>query len=189
MAHTEERGAAPPVELSRLVTVGRIGQGPFEMTVEARESERHAIAARLGVPEVRALSCSYRVVAGHGRRDFVAHGQLSAKVRRVCVVSLEEFTETVAERFAVHFVPAGRATDDGQDPESMDDVPYEDDALDLGEESVAQLALALDPYPRKNGVRHEHGVDVAPADADGSEVPDEAPSAFAGLAKLRDRLQ
>jgi hypothetical protein len=53
----------------------------------------------------------------------------------------------VEERFSVRCVPAGEETDD-TDPETLDEIGYQDGMLDLGEAAAEQLALALDPYPR-----------------------------------------
>ena len=42
------------------------------------------------------------------------------------------------------------------DPETLegpDDIPYADDMIDLGAALAEQLALALNPYPRKPGAQ------------------------------------
>jgi len=196
MAQTGDPTPAPPgqPEFSRRVPVGRIGTLALDMTVEARAEECRAIAARLGVPSVGALRCVYRVAAAHRRGHFTAHGLLDARVRRVCVVTLEHFTETVAESFEIRFVPEHQIGEDisAEDPDSVDEVPYDGEALDLGEEAVAQLALMLAPYPRKDGARHDVGVDVVPAGEDAEteeETSETRPSPFAALAKLRDKMQ
>jgi uncharacterized metal-binding protein YceD (DUF177 family) len=99
-------------------------------------------------------------------------GHLQARVVQACVVSLDEFEAGVDERFSLRFVPEGAESDD-PDPESEDEVPYSGDALDLGEAAVEQLALALDPYPRK-------------PDAELPAPETETPAhPFAGLVSLR----
>ncbi len=90
---------------------------------------------------------------------------------QVCVVTLDEFAQPVQERFTVLFVPAGTETED-DDPEAPDQIPYEG-VIDLGEAAAEQLALALDPYPRR---------------PDAPELADEhgdAGGPFAALAALR----
>ena len=52
--------------------------------------------------------------------------------------------------FQLRFVPVGAESDD-TDPESEDEIPYAGGVLDLGEAAAEQLALALDPFPRKPG--------------------------------------
>ncbi len=91
-----------------------------------------------------------RVRAGRGATGAwsTARGHLQARVLQTCVVSLDEFEAAVDEIFSLRFVPEGTETDD-PDPESEDEMPYSGDVLDLGEAAAEQLALALDPYPRK----------------------------------------
>lgn len=47
-------------------------------------------------------------------------------------------------------VPAGEESEDA-DPEALDEIPYTNGMLDLGEAAAEQLGLALDPYPRAPG--------------------------------------
>lgn len=133
-------------ELSRPVRTDRIGAEELLVPVEATQAECRAIAARLGLPAVATLSCQFRL----RRRDATrigATGELAATVTQVCVVSLDPFETAIAERFEIAFVPEGEEADD--DPESVDELPYAGGIIDLGETAVEQLALALDPYPRK----------------------------------------
>ncbi len=85
-------------------------------------------------------------------------------------MTLESFDALILETFRVLFIRAGTETED-LDPEADDEIPYEDDVIDLGEASVEQLALALDPYPRKPGAE-------LPADVSGGPL-----SPFAALAR------
>ena len=47
-------------------------------------------------------------------------------------------------------MPDGTEAED-DDPEAPDDIPYGGGSIDLGEAAAEQLALALDPYPRRPG--------------------------------------
>jgi uncharacterized metal-binding protein YceD (DUF177 family) len=156
-------------ELSRPVVVDRIPAAGLDQRVEATAAECAAIAARLRLPGVAALACTFRLVPGSGM--IRAEGRLTASVTRTCVVTLDDFAQEVAEAFALRFVPAGTESD--EDPESEDEIPYEAGVIDLGEAAVEQLALALDPYPRKPGA----------ALPDLEEAEDDNP--FAALARLR----
>jgi uncharacterized metal-binding protein YceD (DUF177 family) len=136
-------------ELHRPVRVSRIGHDGAEVVVEADEVERTALAARMGIPGITALRCAY-ALRRHGRGVVEASGRLEAVVVQTCVLSLEDFAATIGEAFRLDFVPAGAESDD-PDPESVDEVPYEGDTIDLGEATAEQLALSLDPYPRRPG--------------------------------------
>jgi uncharacterized metal-binding protein YceD (DUF177 family) len=133
-------------ELQRPVRVARIGSDGFDVLVEPTEPERVALAARMQIPAVEAMTCRFHV-RREGYLVVVAEGWLQARVMQTCIVSAEDFETTVEERFRIRFVPAGEESDD-PDPDSDDELPYEGDSVDVGEAAAEQLALALDPYPR-----------------------------------------
>ena len=139
------------MELHRPAPLDRIGSQGSVIDVQATAQELDAIASRLGVPSIQRLQCRFRIRRVGGSL-IEAVGQLRAAVEQVCVVSLDPFVQDVAETFTVHFVPAG-TEDDDPEPDSVDQVPYQGSVIDLGEAAVEQLALALDPYPRRPGAR------------------------------------
>jgi len=137
-------------ELSRPFSLDRLGSaGAVEVPVESNAEERAALASRFGVPAIGALRCRFvlRPVPGG---SVAAEGELRARVTQVCVVSLDPFEADIVERFAVRFVPEGLESED-EDPESVDEIPFANATIDLGEAAAEQLALALEPYPRKPG--------------------------------------
>lgn len=158
-------------DFSRIVALDRIGPSGFEQVIEADPAERAALAERMRIPAVHSLRCAFRLRRVTGG-IFEAQGVLDASVDQVCVVSLEPFTQPVQEDFALQFVPAGTEAPD-DDLEAPDQIGYEGNAIDLGEAAAQQLALALDPYPRKPGLE---------------EAPEAEPardSPFAALAPIR----
>jgi hypothetical protein len=138
-----------PLELHRPVRIAHIGADGMEVLVEASEAECAALAARMRLPAIPALRARFMLARGVGG-TIEAAGRLEATVVQTCVVSLEDFDAPVAEDFVVHFVPEGTESDD-PDPESVDEIPYAGDSIDLGEATAEQLALSLDPYPRRPG--------------------------------------
>ncbi len=136
-------------ELHRPIRLSRIGPDGLEVVVDATEAERTALAARMGLPAILALRARF-ALAMDGADTVAASGRLEATVVQTCVVSLDDFESALAEDFVVNFVPEGTESDD-PDPESVDDIPYAGDTIDLGEATAEQLALALDPYPRRPG--------------------------------------
>lgn len=172
-------------ELHRPLATDRVTSAGIGWDVAATDAECALIAARLFEPAVEALSCHFELqrplgtgagavlATGRGGRsgEIVAKGSLRARLRRVCVVTLEEFAVDVADEFRVVFVPAGQESE-ADDPDADDEIPYDGTMIDLGEAAVEQLALALDPYPRKPGA-------ALPPEA--SEAP-EGP--FAALSRL-----
>jgi uncharacterized metal-binding protein YceD (DUF177 family) len=137
-------------EFHRPLSLERIGPQGLDLTVEATPAECAALAVRMALPAVLAVSCTFHLIR-NGRDMVLARGALRATVTQTCVVSLDDFDAPVEEVFQVHFVPAGQETDD-IDPESDDEIPFEGNIIDLGEAAAEQLGLALDPYPRMLGV-------------------------------------
>jgi uncharacterized metal-binding protein YceD (DUF177 family) len=167
----EDRRPTPAVipEMSRPFSIARIGAGT-RVDVEATPTELAALARRMGIPSIHALTCRYDLQRAGG--DAVqAHGSLRARVTQICVVTLEPFDSDLAEDFSVVFVPAGTESEE-IDPEADDEIGYQGGILDLGEAASEQLALALEPFPRKPG----------------AELPDDEAhrqaGAFAALAHL-----
>ena len=158
-------------ELHRPVAVDRIGPRGLAVEVEAKPDELPVIAARLRILALESLRCAFKL-RRVGASTVEAEGVLRARVSETCVVSLDPFFHDVEEAFTVHFMPPG-TEDDNPDPEAVDQIPCTGGAADLGETAVEQLALALDPFPRKPGA-------ALPA-----EATDEAPSPFAALLARR----
>jgi uncharacterized metal-binding protein YceD (DUF177 family) len=166
-------------EFARPLSVDRIGPSghqtgrtaAYDVTVEANPAELAALAQRLQLPAIGALICRFRLRPEQSG-TIVAEAWLDAVVTQICVVSLDEFAAPVSDHFTVRFVPAGNETDD-IDPESDDEIPYSNGVIDLGEAATEQLALVLDPWPRKP--------DATLPDA----MTDEPASAFAALRHKR----
>lgn len=159
-------------EVSRPLALDRVGPAGIKMLVQADPAELPAVAARLGIPACQSLRCEFRL-----RRIgevIEAQGDLAASLTQQCVVSLDDFDGMMQDHFVVHFVPAG-TEDDEPEPDAPDQIPFEGSMVDLGEAMVEQLALSLDPYPRRPGAE-------LPA-----ETAEPAQGAFAALASLQTR--
>jgi len=158
-------------ELSRPVRIERIGPSGLNVEVVATAEECAALAVRLRLPAVIALTCRFNLLRAPGN-TVLANGSLDARVMQTCVVSLDDFEAVIVETFAVSFVPEGSEAEDVT-PEGLDEIPYDGVNVDLGEAAAEQLALALDPYPRKPD----------------AELPEETampePNAFTALARMR----
>ena len=164
-------------EFSRPVAVAAVEDGRISaVAVEATPAEREALAARLRVPAVLRLDCRFALRPEPGR--IVAAGRLDARVAQICVVSLNTFEAEVAEDFEVHFTadpaPGAAPHDADDDPMAPDQIAFDGATLDLGEAAAEQLALALDPFPRRPGA-------VLPV----GEAPQGAGGPFAALAGLK----
>ena len=158
-------------EFPRPLALEQIGPDGFDISVDADAAECAALAVRMHLPAIQSLSCRFHLRPGTAG-TLHATGSLNARITQTCIVSLDDFPSGIAEDFAVRFVPAG-TEDEDPDIDSPDEIPFTGPMIDLGEAAAEQLALALDPYPRKPG---------AILDADAA-APLENP--FARLAALR----
>ncbi|MGE4481694.1 DUF177 domain-containing protein [Acidocella sp.] len=147
-------------EFSHPVKAGQIKEQPQDFTIAADAAQRAALAARFGLAGLEKLEG--RFLLRHERSGIIAGVlSMSAVVTQICVVSLEPFAAAIKERADLRFVPAAalpRAAEGDEDEDitpdsfdSPDEIPYEGDIIDLGAALAEQLALTLDPYPRKPG--------------------------------------
>ncbi|GAB4539213.1 MAG: DUF177 domain-containing protein [Roseibium sp.] len=128
-------------------------------------------------------------------------GPVTATVRQTCVVTLEPFDSRLEIEVDRTFEPQAsrpRRTrdlnEDGEieiDLETLDppDVIL-DGVLDLGAVICEELALSLDPFPRKPGAEFETRSEGGDADGEGGdaiEQPEDKPSPFAALQALKDK--
>jgi uncharacterized metal-binding protein YceD (DUF177 family) len=141
---------------SRTVRAGHIKEAPQEHVVLADEAFRAELAALYGLPGISLLRGEF--VLQHERGGVIAAKlRMQARVTQSCVVSLEPFEAKIDEQSALRFVPAknlpeGESAElDAETLEGPDEIPYTGDMIDLRAALAEQLALALDPYPRKPG--------------------------------------
>jgi len=141
-------------EFSRPLEVETLTHGLNRISVEARPDELAALAKRFELPGISALSADFELERGLDG-TIAVRGKLKARATQTCVVTLDPVAAVIDEAFALVYAPAAEE----EDPEDGDIDPVADDPpeaiiggrIDLGEAAAAQLALALDPYPRKPG--------------------------------------
>jgi uncharacterized metal-binding protein YceD (DUF177 family) len=143
-------------ELTHTLRTGTITAAATTQTVTADERSRAALAVRLGIPAILALTGDYSLARGHGG-TIDAQLHLKARVRLTCVVSLEPFEMKLAETERLRFVPQtghGAPEVEALDPETLegpDEIEFDGETIDLGEVLAEQLALALPASPRQPG--------------------------------------
>ena len=114
-----------------------------------------------------------------GRDGFRVDGEIVADVAQLCVVTLEPVNEHISETVSLKFVPADRMPghEEAEEDREIDDFePLEDGNIPLGPAIRDTVSLALNPYPRAEGVE-------LPAQ---QEHRDESASPFAALQKLKE---
>lgn len=179
----------PAPELSRPVNSTRVTPAGMTETIEATEGERARLAKRLDLVAIDRLSASVRLRRVRGEMVRV-EGSLEADVVQSCVVTLDPVPAHVADSFSALFAPDHLLPKEEEGMEldlvfTLDDVeedtpePMPGGRIDIGELVTQHLSLALDPYPRKEGVVFDEIVE----EEEGTEP--QKPNPFAALARLR----
>ncbi len=156
----------PGAEFSRLIEVEALGSDPVERRVEASAAERAALVRRFGLLSLERLEADLEIRREPGRRVRVS-GRIEAAYEQRCVVSLVPVADRIDDRFETVFTddPAQlEAPDDWDDDEEVE--LYEGSTIDIGETTVQQFAVRIDPYPRASGaaVPEEYRSDDAPVE-------------------------
>ena len=177
-------------EFSRPFKISSLSDMVLHVDIDAVAPERKALAERFHIVEVKALS-AHAEMSGRSH-DVIVRGTLRAEIVQNCVVTLEPLTEHYQESFVRRFVPATKLPKPAPGEEVFipllpddEDLPdaWEGDELDLGEIVAEELALVLNPYPRKKGAAFE-----LPQGLEGVSLSEaEKPNPFAVLSKLKEK--
>lgn len=165
------------------VKVGHISANPVTVKIIADPAERKSLARQWGVADVKDFSAEFEV--RRWKKDGVRlKGRVVTEIVQTCVVTLEPVVSKIDEPIDAIFVPEGsklaRAplSDTGEmllDPDGPDSPEvFHGDTIDAGAVAAEYAALAIDPYPRKEGVAFS-------AHVESTEADDAKPSPFAAL--------
>lgn len=164
----------------RPLKLHELAHGPKRLNLAPNAEERAAIAKRLGLVSLPALTADVTVKPWLDGVEVT--GRFRAVVEQICGVSLDPFEQPVEGDIDVRVVPAGSphaaAPEGGElelDPDAPD-VPdiLQGDAVDVAGYVIEHLTLELDPFPRKPGASFDY------------EAPAEETSPFAVLKKLSE---
>lgn len=178
-AHNEK------AEWSHLLDIETIGAEPKTLTFKASAQERVDLARRMGVISVEKAQASVTVQRVSGG-IIHAIGTVEADLTQSCVVSLGPVPAHVEDEFegwfgdrdkAVSFAKAknDREVKKGHTDleileEAVDPEPIVNGKIDVGELATQYLSLALDPYPRAEGVSSQYIVPEGAEDKAGAEL-------------------
>lgn len=165
-------------EFSRPVVIDEIGEREVVRDIEANDEERAALGKRFGLVSLGRLKASVHLKWVQGRKLLKLTGAFEADVEQSCVVTLEPVQEHIAESLDILFERPAKPADLDErmvDVTSVDDAePLPETELDIGEVVAEELALSLNPYPRKP--------DATFGD---KEAAERTPSPFDVLARLK----
>jgi uncharacterized metal-binding protein YceD (DUF177 family) len=166
-------------DFSRVVEVSKLSPEGAHHVVAATAEECQQLARRLGLVALNRLTAELMVAPRGARGSIRLSGRFEAEVVQSCVVTLEPLTRTVRQSIERTFTaePASLPAQIVFDPDSEElPDPLLDNRIDMGEVIAEELALAIDPYPRKPGA------ELSWRDPSSEERPAESP--FAVLKRL-----
>lgn len=144
--------------LSYSYNLSRLGNAGDAITFAADEAQRAAIAGWSGVLSLEGFTVAVGI-RKLGPDRFGLDFTVTAEVTQACVVTLEPVKSHLERKFQreLHFAGAVRHrlpesevvldTDPEEGPEEIESLHY-----DLASPALEEYALALDPYPRREGV-------------------------------------
>lgn len=140
-------------EFRRFVPLDEIEEAELvERSIEARDDERAALAARFGILSLGALSAEVTLRRVPGGPLIQVDGRLVADVEQRCVVSLVPVADHIEEEFSEIFGPEGYEPPEETEEEDLPEV-FDAGGIDIGELVAQHLALSLNPYPRAPGAQ------------------------------------
>lgn len=149
---------------SEPVRINEIGAG-LERRLVPDEAARARIIKALDLATLTTFEADLKIAPAHV--GWTLTGRVVATVEQVCGITLEPLPVQVDERFSVDLVEAVEPETDEIEVTLDDNSPdiIEDGRIDLGQYAVEQLALALDPFPRKPGaafVQPDEPAEISP---------------------------
>lgn len=150
--------------LSRVIPAAEFMDGEIVCRVEAEPDELRALAERLGLLSVDRLVCEAKLRHLPDESRARARVNFTADVIQSCVVTLEPIATRIEDTFERDYVMPKEPQDEVsagagltmrevvvalEDPDEPE--PWTGEDIDLGVAVAEQLALALNPYPRKPG--------------------------------------
>ena len=166
-------------EFTRIIRLDELEKSEIRLDLLANPEECAALAKRFGLSAITSLRAAGTLKRlGSGRVRLRA--KLNSEVTQTCVVTLDPLVNRIEADLDILFDPAQdnpEGSDIAFDPDS-DSEPLMGDSLDVGEIVAEELALALDPYPRKPGI----ALETTPTEGGGNR-PESGP--FEALAVLK----
>lgn len=153
-----------PLAYSEPVRLNQVGTG-LSRRLEPDAATRAKIARVLDMASLDAFAVDVDLKpVGQGWR---LAGHIEARGAQTCGITLEALPITIADDFSIALQEGDPEEDAAIDVDLDDDSPdrIEDGRIDLGQYAVEQLALRLDPFPRKQGaqfVQPPEPVEISP---------------------------
>jgi uncharacterized metal-binding protein YceD (DUF177 family) len=177
---------------TRLMVSALNPRKPHRFDLRPDAARVKALAEQLELSGLRKLRLEGEVTAD-GKSDWRLVAHLGATVTQACVVTLEpvvtRIEEKIERRFLADWPPAAeQGAEKGGEVEMPEDESIDPlgEVIDLDAVMAEALALALPPYPRKEGTAPVEAQATPPGE---TPLTDADVKPFAGLAGLKKKLE
>lgn len=166
----------------RPIRLAELARGPVELNLAPDAATRAALARELNLESLPALTGKLTVYAWLDGAEIV--GRLDGVAEYICGISLEPFEQPLEAEVEIRIVPAGSENAPAEALEGeveldadLPDPPdvLEGEEIDMANYVLEQLALAVDPFPRKPGAVFDY------------QPPEADLSPFSVLKSLKDK--
>ncbi len=157
--------------VSRLIAASAVPADGLRLAITADDQQRKAMARICDL--VRVNNFRAHVDVARIARGLRVNGTIEADVVHTCVITLEDVTQTIHERFAERFLTARGVNDlraeriaamgADADQRTIDSIAFDLPEVltargcDVGALAFEYFVMALDPYPRKPGAVFDAG--------------------------------
>lgn len=154
----------PELPWSEPVRLHQIGSG-VKRTLTPDAAARARIAKALDLASLDAFKADMELIPTAS--GWTLTGRIHADLAQICGITLEPLPVRIDDRFSVQLAEPIDEDSDEIIITLEDETPdvIEDGQIDLGQYAVEQLALRLDPFPRKPGaefVQPPEPVEISP---------------------------
>lgn len=182
-------------EFSRTVKTDEQVKTKEKLVIEANEVERAGLAKRFELVSIDSLKAELEIkTASNG--EVTVRGPMNAQIVQRCVATLEPVPEVIEDTVEVLFSPHVSEADMPSNPDDLEDLseeelmalldqpePLVDGMIDVGEVVAQFLAVAMDPYPRKDDAELPDSIQSE------DDAQEDKPNPFAQLAGLKEQLE
>lgn len=144
------------------LTVDALSPGGRVFVLKATDEEIKDFTDRFGLLDLSDLSAKIEVKPRKKGGVIAVSGVVRAHIVQSCVITLEPVSQEVEEHFSCLFAPEEKAVDydaffsDEQfDPDAEPPEAIIDGQIELGAFAAENFALAIPPFPRKEGAVYE----------------------------------
>ncbi len=175
--------------ISHLISVARLPQKGMPVRLTATDKERAGLASEHDLQAVETFHAD--ILVAKWRRDGVKiSGTVTAEIVQTCSITLEPLPAHIETEIDALYVPEnsklarpkidenGEMILDADGPDAPE--TFTGDQLDVGAIAEEFFALAIDPYPRKEGAELK-------LNAEPEEISTNKVSAFAKLAQFKQK--